>query len=176
MSALFRAAEARAAARLKRQRRFASGAASDSSDISLNSLEDPAYDENSMSSDPDESPRDKDIRFGRQLARRRDDARQAKKRRRILGLPDPPSRDITQEQLDAFIAADNARDPQRARDIAADAMIALFTGVAPTPTPPPAVEPPPSTGSATPGSTDPQADHDDSAPSASSVPPAKQPG
>jgi hypothetical protein len=175
MSALLRAAEARDADRLKRQRRIASGATSDSSDISLNSLEDPANEENSMSSEPDESPHDKDIRFGRELARRRDDARQAKKRRRTLGLPDPPSRDITQEQLDAIIAADNARDPQRARDIAADAMIALFTGVTPTPTPPPVTIPVPSTGSATPSNTYPIADLDDSGPSASSAPPAKEP-
>ena len=167
MSALLRAAEARDADRLKRQRRIASGAASDSSDISLNSLEDPANEENSMSSEPDESPYDKDIRFGRELARRRDDARQAKKRRRTLGLPDPPTRDITQDQLDAIITAANARDPQRATDIASDALFTLITGAAPTPTPPPAnvlyQE-------------DPTDDPYDSGPSASSAPPAKEPG
>ena len=167
MSALLRAAEARDADRLKRQRRIASGATSDSSDISLNSLEDPANEENSMSSEPDESPYDKDIRFGRELARRRDDARQAKKRRRTLGLPDPPSRDVTQDQLDAIIAAANARDPQRARDIASDALFTLITGAAPTPTPPPANVL---------YQADPTADLDDSGPSASSAPPAKEPG
>ena len=121
-------AQTRQATRLKQLRRIAAGAESDSSSISLRSHEDPAFDENSEDSGGEEPTRANAIASGQKLALRRDEAMQAKKRRRALGLPDPPTGDITQSQLDLFIAAHAACDHQGARDIAAAAISDMFTG------------------------------------------------